>query len=123
MKSETAELLSEVDRLLASDLEDLPPAWARAAVFLLRQALESRLADVWRARGVAELADASFSAQLTCLREFTSDEALVEDVTYTWHSLSSACHHRGFGMPPSRGSLAKARRDVGRLVDGFPAHA
>ena len=123
MSNDVTELLSEVDRLLASELEDLPPAWARAAVFLLRQALESRLASVWQARGLPELADASFSAQLTCLREFTSDEALVEDVTYTWHSLSAACHHRGYGMPPSRGSLAKARRDVGRLVDGFRAHA
>lgn len=119
MTSDVAELLAEVDRLLVSDLEDLPAVWARAAVFLLRQALESRLADVWHSRGLPELASASFSAQLTCLREFTSDEALVEDVTYTWHSLSAACHHRGYGMPPSRGSLAKARRDVGRMVEGF----
>ncbi len=113
-------LLDRVRDMLAAPVDTLPNAWARAAALLLRQTLEGTLADLWL-RKAPSLENASFSAQLACLREFTSDAQLVADTTYTWHTLSAACHHRGYGLPPARDTLHLWLATVERLVDGLAA--
>lgn len=109
-------LVDRVDVVLSLPVGALPGAWPRASALLLRQALESAMAGVWAVHSPA-LERASFSTQLSCLRAFVSDERVVAEARHTWHSLSGACHHRGYGLPPSRESLALWSRRVRALVE------
>lgn len=101
-------------------VDALPASWGRACALLLRQALELSLARLWKEKAPS-LIDATFRSQLICFREYTDDEALVNDVRAAWYDLSSACHHSGHGMPPSRASLKMWTARVDRLVTQLDA--
>lgn len=75
-----------------------PGTWPRASALLARQALESILDEYWRERwpGVDR---ASRATQLLCLR-YLLDPALAADASLVWHSLSRACHHHAYELPP-----------------------
>ena len=119
MSVSARDLVEAAERLTATPPEgSVSQAWARGAALLLRQAIETSLNSVWRAKA-PELGHAQFSVQLTCFREFTADKELAAETKRTWHVLSSFCHFRGFGMPPSPESLSVWTERVRRLVDAI----
>ena len=96
-------LLGAVQRLLDADL-DGEATRSRSCALLLRQALEGILKGVW-ARNAPNVSRAPLRVQLLCLSEYTSDKELARVTGRTWQLLSDACHHRGYGLPPSRPTL------------------
>ena len=92
MSASPAELLAEAERLLTSRSADLRGTWPRAVALLTRQALEQTLDDLWRWKAPGTQM-ASRRAQLLCLGSYIGDDALAQQVRYTWAALSRACHH------------------------------
>jgi hypothetical protein len=79
--------------------------WPRATALVTRQALEAALDSFWTKRA-PEVAQAATHAQLLCLRRYLGDEHLAGRVAWAWASLSRACHHHAYDMPPSSTELA-----------------
>ena len=78
--------------------------WARAAAFLGRQSLEEGMRNLWRAKA-PDLQTANFTTQLLCLSEFIPNPQLAQQAAHVWACLSTACHYRGYGMPPTAAEL------------------
>ena len=91
---------------------------SRSCALLLRQALEATLRGLWQQRA-PRLARASLRVQLLCLSEFTSDKELARNTARTWQLLSDACHHKGYGLPPSRQTLRAWLQQVEQLQSAF----
>ena len=95
-------------RLARGMLDDPSPPtrglWARSAALLARQALEGAIREHFLAHAPAVVA-APFSTQLVCLREYTSATDTAARAAGTWAALSDACHHRGYGAPPTASEL------------------
>ena len=99
------ELLAAAQRLV--DRADARTAgiWPRAAALLGRQALEQGLDGYWGKRGL-KLANVATKPQLICLREYLSDADLAARVSHAWSSLTQACHHHPYELPPNHGELS-----------------
>jgi hypothetical protein len=95
--SSAVKLLGRAEALLAGDPAGCSAALRHtAAAFLVRQALEELLAQLWRRRAPG-LEETSVRAQLACLPEFVRDRDLVANLRYAWGELSEACHAGGDG--------------------------
>ena len=94
---------------------DLVGTWPRASAILGRQALEIALGQLW-ARAAPGVENASARAQLTCLPEYV-DAELASRVRYSWHALSTACHHHAYELPPVASELNGWLDDVEVLID------
>ena len=93
------QLIETADRLVGVPSLHTEGWWSRAAVLLLRQALEGALGElVVRAGGET---GASFTAQLTVLPVLVDDDELARDVAWTWAALSGASHAHSYELPPS----------------------
>lgn len=77
-----------------------PGLWSRAAVLLVRQALEECLEGYWYMRGIA-VDRCTTRAQLICLREYLHEGDLASRVAHAWSALSRACHHHPYELPPT----------------------
>lgn len=90
--------------------------WPRAAALLGRQALELGMQRVWAvtAPGMERM---PFRAQLLCIGTMVNDTPLGGRVTAAWHTLSGACHHGVYDLPPTVSELAGALETVWRLAD------
>jgi hypothetical protein len=116
------QLLSAADVLLTDPPSGLEGRWPSAVTILLRQALERAMLQLWLAKAPG-LQDASYRAQLLCLRRYV-DQNLAARADHTWHALSAACHQRAYDLPPTAGELAgwyetveELTRAVARIVD------
>ena len=96
------ELLVAADRLLEpGEAEGL---WARSAALLIRQALESAMANVLRDRAPGSQA-AKFATQLVVLPELLDDPDLGRRAAWAWQRLTVACHADDMRLPPTAGEL------------------
>ncbi len=108
------ELLHAAERLLTDPPPGLEGLWARSAALLLRQALERAVAERLDARAPGARA-ANFRVQFLCLAQVGRDPEQSARLWCTWTSLSHACHHHGYELPPS-GAELRSWLDVVREV-------
>jgi len=78
--------------------------WPRAAALLARQAIELTMARLWgwAAPGMERM---PWRCQLLCLGPLLGDRELAGHVSTTWSSLTRACHHRIYELPPTAAEL------------------
>jgi hypothetical protein len=89
--------------------------WPRAAALLARQGLELAMASLWDVTAPG-LEKTSTRCQLLCVGDMLNDRELGGRATLTWNSLSSACHHRVYELPPTAGELSSALETVWDLA-------
>jgi len=90
--------------------------WPRAAALLARQGLELAMARLWDVTAPG-LEKTSTRCQLLCLRNMLNDRELGGRATLTWNSLSDACHHRVYELPPTASELNSALETVWDLAE------
>jgi len=107
-------LLSAARSLVAGHTAADGGAWARAAAFLARQALEQQV-RLRLTKRYAVHGRPSFRAQLLAARAVYDDD-LAADAAYTWSALSEATHHHGYDLPPTAAELEGWMDTVDRLI-------
>jgi hypothetical protein len=107
------QLLAAADRLLEPG--EAEGIWARSSALLIRQALESVIADVLRERAPGAHA-ARFATQLVVLPEVLDDADLGRRAAWAWQRLTVACHADDMRLPPTAGEL-KAWGRVARELE------
>jgi hypothetical protein len=98
----------------SSELDHSDDGWPIAVAILARQALEQSLEDLWAVR-VPGLERASMRAQLLCLVQHI-DPGLAHETASVWGSLSGACHHHAYALPPTAGELESWLDSAERFV-------
>ena len=99
MTTSPGELL-EVARQVCASTELRTSPWAtRAVALLVRQAMESWLAQYWEATAPA-VAAVSRKSQFLLLTGMLPEDAAAT-AHATWGQLSHACHHRVFDLEPT----------------------
>ena len=111
-----ARALLELARTVAErPTAPLAGVWPRAAAVLGRQALEQALVE----RGLAG-PDAddrvTIRTQLLCLADSLGDPLLAGDASFAWWSLTRACHHHPYDLPPNGAELARTLDVVARVI-------
>ncbi len=109
-------LVSAARDLIRDDDATTAGLWPRAAALLARQGLELAMARLW-AVSAPGLEHTPTRCQLLCLGDMLNDRALGGRATLTWHSLSDACHHRVYELPPTAGELNAALETVWDLAE------
>ncbi len=99
-EAQPRELLDVARRLTASTSWNTSFWATRAVALLVRQAVETWLAQYWEATASA-VARSPRRAQFLLLHDAIPRDAAAEAYA-TWGQLSRACHHRTFGLEPSR---------------------
>jgi len=89
-------------------------SWPIAVAVLSRQAIEASLARLWSARAPG-LEHAPVRAQLICLLDHI-DRRLARETASAWGSLSGACHHHAYELPPTADELGLWIESVERFV-------
>lgn len=98
--------LAAVDGIVAA--EDADPATRRAAICLLRLAVEASVDAVWWAAGRREVSTASRRAQFLVLPQFR-DPGTATAAAALWSSLSAAGHHHAYELTPTAAEIADWR--------------
>jgi hypothetical protein len=98
------ELLAAAQRLLDKPDAKTAAIWPRAAALLARQALEQGLDQYWRGKSL-KLDTLGTKPQLICLQAYLPDRDLAARTNEAWSSLTQACHHHPYELPPSRAEL------------------
>src|SRR6202521_5483908 len=109
-------LVSAARDLIRDDNTATAGLWPRAAALLARQGLELAMARLWDVTAPG-LERTSMRCQLLCLGEMLNDRELGGRATLTWHTLSDACHHRVYELPPTASELNSALETVWDLAD------
>ena len=91
------------------------PRWHRAAVLLLRWAIEQALRRMWTLRAPS-MEETSMRAQLLCMDPYIADQDFVGDIRHLWHRLSAMCHVSEVWTAPSARDLARHVPVVRELV-------
>lgn len=112
-----AALLEEAQRLLDETPQGTVSAWPRAAAILARQALETAVTDLWHAREPM-LVGTPLRPQLLCLAGYVPMQ-VASDVSWLWHALTRATHHRPYECDPTREELASLVAGARRAVAGL----
>jgi hypothetical protein len=118
-------LVSAARDLVRNDNTATAGLWPRAAALLARQGLELAMARLWDVTAPG-LERTSMRCQLLCLGEMLNDRELGGRATLTWHTLSDACHHRVYELPPTASELNSALEtvwDVAEAVEQLRARA
>ncbi len=108
-------LLRAADDLLSAPAASLEGRWPLAVAILCRQALEGSMWELWRAKA-AGVEDASYRAQLLCLRTYLGDRDLAARIDHVWTALTHACHHHAYELPPTAVELARWYETVEEFV-------
>ena len=116
MKSQA--MLAAARRLL--DRKDARTAgiWPRAAALLARQALEHGIEEFWRSKGVA-LDTLATRPQLICLPRYLGNRELAGRAAHAWASLTRACHHHPYDLPPGHAELGNWLTSVGDILSAM----
>jgi hypothetical protein len=109
-------LVSAARDLIRADDAMTAGLWPRAAALLARQGLELAMARLWEVTAPG-LERTSTRCQLLCVGDMLNDRELGGRTTLTWHSLSNACHHRVYELPPTAGELNSALETVWDLAE------
>lgn len=109
-----AALLAVARSLVAGGTAADGGAWARAAAFLARQALEQQIRRALTRR-FAIYGQPSFRGQLLAARAVLGPE-LAADAAYTWTALSGATHHHAYDLPPTAAELESWMAVVERVI-------
>ncbi len=101
---------------------DVGPAgvWPRAAAFLIRQALEDALDELW-ATNLPGMERASRASQLACLAYASPDRRLADNVRIAWSALSRACHHHSYELAPTAPELENWLLQTEGLISALEA--
>ncbi len=109
-------LVSAARDLIRDDDATTAGLWPRAAALLARQGLEIAMARLWQVTAPG-LERTTTRCQLLCLGGMLNDRALGGRAILTWHSLSNACHHSVYELPPTAGELNGALETVWDLAE------
>ena len=109
-------LVSAARDLIRDDDSATSGLWPRAAALLARQGLELAMARLWEVTAPG-LERTSTRCQLLCVGDMLNDRELGGRATLTWQSLSSACHHRAYELPPTVSELNLALEMVWDLAE------
>jgi hypothetical protein len=109
-------LVSAARDLIRDDDIATASLWPRAAALLARQGLELAMARLWEVTAPG-LERTSTRCQLLCVGDMLNDRELGGRATLTWQSLSSACHHRAYELPPTASELNLALEMVWDLAE------
>lgn len=112
------ELLGWADAMLSVNRRAAAGWWARSVALLTRQALETALSELWKAKGVTAVSTCSIRVQLLCLRIYLGDRILAGDLAHAWSALSNACHHHPYELPPTLSELQSWLQTVRTGVAG-----
>ena len=115
-------LLREARSLLDRPTRESISGWPRAVALLARMALETRLDTYWDARGLPALKRLNMRAQLNCARIYL-DSATAGELSYAWHGLSCATHHRAYELDPTAEELRSLLATVERANERLGAAA
>jgi hypothetical protein len=109
-------LVSAARDLIRDDDIATAGLWPRAAALLARQGLELAMARLWEVTAPG-LERTSTRCQLLCVGDMLNDRQLGGRATLTWQSLSNACHHRAYELPPTASELSLALEMVWDLAE------
>lgn len=109
-------LVSAARALIRHDEATTAGLWPRAAALLARQGLELAMARLWDVTAPG-LERTSTRCQLLCVGDMLNDRELGGRATLTWNSLSDACHHRVYELPPTASELNGALETVWDLAE------
>jgi hypothetical protein len=109
-------LVSAARDLVRNDDAVTAGLWPRAAALLARQGLELAMARLWDVTAPG-LERTSTRCQLLCVGEMLNDRELGGRATLTWQTLSDACHHRVYELPPTASELNGALETVWDLAE------
>ena len=109
-------LVSAARDLVRNDDAVTAGLWPRAAALLARQGLELAMARLWDVTAPG-LERTSTRCQLLCVGEMLNDRELGGRATLTWQTLSNACHHRAYELPPTASELNGALEAVWDLAE------
>jgi hypothetical protein len=109
-------LVSAARDLVKDDDASTAGLWPRAAALLARQGLELAMTRLWQVTAPG-LERTSTRCQLLCVGDMLNDRKLGGRATLTWHSLTNACHHRVYELPPTAGELNDALETVWDLAE------
>ncbi|MBF6327197.1 hypothetical protein [Nocardia transvalensis] len=110
-----AERLAAADELLRGTVTDAGGLWSRAAVWLLRIALEQSIDQLWL-QVAPPLARCSMRAQLLALDSWVGPDVAARIAT-VWATLSRAGHHHDYELPPTLIELRGWYDETVRLVE------
>ena len=110
-----AETLAMARRLLGRPDARTAGIWPRAAALLARQALEQGLDEFWRDRGVA-LDNLGTRPQLICLSAYLPATGVAARASQAWSSLTRACHHQPYELPPGHAELERSLEAVAEAL-------
>jgi hypothetical protein len=110
------ELLESARLLIDRHSADTRGLWPRAAVLLIRQALEVAVKTYWSAKAPGT-EECSCRAQLLCLGPYIGDEALARRASQAWSELSGAAHVHPYELPPTREEIVGWIERVRDVVD------
>lgn len=109
-------LVSAARDLIRDDDTQTAGLWPRAAALLARQGLELAMLRLWQVTAPG-LERTSMRCQLLCVGDMLNDRKLGGRAMLTWNSLSSACHHRVYELPPTASELDLALETVWDLAE------
>src|SRR6202035_5725347 len=109
-------LFSPTRDLIRVDDATTAGLWPRAAALLARQGLELAMGRLWEVTAPG-LERTSTRCQLLCVGEMLNDRELGGRATLTWQTLSNACHHRVYELPPAASELNGALETVWDLAE------
>ncbi len=109
-------LVSAARDLVRNDDAATAGLWPQAAALLARQGLELAMARLWEVTAPG-LERTSTRCQLLCVGDMLNDRELGGRTTLTWRSLSNACHHRVYELPPTASELNLALETVWDLAE------
>jgi len=109
-------LVSAARDLIRDDDAATAGLWPRAAALLARQGLELAMERLWEVTAPG-LERTSTRCQLLCVGDMLHDRELGGRATLTWRSLSNACHHRVYELPPTASELNLALETVWDLAE------
>jgi hypothetical protein len=110
-----AQRLEAVDGLLRGTVTDAGGLWSRAAVWILRLALEQSLDQLWLTVA-PPLARCSMRAQLLALDTYAGRDASAR-ISALWATLSRVGHHHDYELAPTVVELRGWYVETSRLAD------
>ncbi|MEU0395790.1 hypothetical protein ABZ208_24000 [Streptomyces sp. NPDC006208] len=117
----TSGLLAAADRLLSSPLDVThtltPGLRARASAVLLRLALEETLDGFWHS--ISPNMTRNGRTRMLSLQWYVRPSVARQWYT-VWSSLSAACHHHTYELPPTPAEVRAWHQDVTELVNLLP---
>ncbi len=109
------ELIDAARQLCQRRDADLDGRWPRASAILARQALEQALDNYWEQTRPEVAQVRAQHPKLLCLPSYLDPES-ARLAAQVWVTLSRACHHHAYELPPTAEELDSWFLDVERVL-------